>query len=562
MAEQHENTETAGDVTSDTMVDSNTEPSIAPTVNASPKNLIGIERAPDLDHSGPIGLSTNPANDMAVEGAPENHAMQHQPEQNEVTTSPQETDKRSVIRTGAEETSMIESDPSEMLHHSTEEDALNGLTPDPQAPSEPDVQPSTSTGDPEPRVDAHSLNDASHTSELEPIAQSPLGEALRSDKGSDIGEPKVATSPVATNPTGNIEIHRHASPTSQDPTISAGKPGTLTDFTETETRVPVVNDAPQPSDPVSTFYEPLDISHEPLKLSHKPSEISHEPSGVSHEPFGAHVHTDNFMQETQAMREALPTSEASVAADPAAAIAAINNAATEIDRVMEQHHQNSNSEVEHNSGDKGRLPIDQPNPESETGSYDSAQHHGKSAPASVIDNSFATHPISTIQENPAPQTSLDAHQYVENEASRINPSLDHPRLHIHDPTEGQISHGTHQPLGVHEPMEDQTPQATDPPSNVHESTASQVEAATPTVQGPSAIPANIPETTAAYTEDVPADSMPADAEMDDGSSVSTIHAYLGAHAPSLGTGSVNGDFDDTPMDDGDSALGDDVESYV
>ena len=50
-----------------------------------------------------------------------------------------------------------------------------------------------------------------------------------------------------------------------------------------------------------------------------------------------------------------------------------------------------------------------------------------------------------------------------------------------------------------------------------------------------------------------------DTAMDDGSSASTIHAYLGEHAPSLGTGSVNGD---SIMDDGDSALGDEVESYV
>lgn len=59
--------------------------------------------------------------------------------------------------------------------------------------------------------------------------------------------------------------------------------------------------------------------------------------------------------------------------------------------------------------------------------------------------------------------------------------------------------------------------------------------------------------------ETPADSPSADGDMDDGSSNSTINAYLGAHASSLGTGSVHGD---TSMNDGDSALGDDVESYV
>ena len=546
MTAQQESSETATRmrINGDSLpAEANPEVGTSPVVNSTSENQMGTEEAPDLDHNASIGHLATPAEHktsavhIASASASESHNTPHHPEQKEVTASTHETDKNSASRTGTEETSISEPYPSETTHHPSEGAVRDGLISTPQVPSEPTVRTSTTMADIEPKEDAHSLNDVSHTGGLRSTVESSPGEPLQLDERLNHGEPNLATSP-APAPWGENLLNPHlATPTSQSPTVPAVEPEQPKDFDEIETNVPVVDNATQLSNLTS-------VSREPSKIE---------------------ASADTSMDEMEPIREALPKSETSVAETPAAAIAAINNAAAEMDHIMEQHNLNSNFEIEHTSDRKGPKSFSQADHDSEKGSCDLPQQHDRAAPASVNNVSFAMDPTSTVQETLSPHTCLDTDEPVENEAFRISPSLDHPRLEIRDPTDDQVSHVTHQTLGVHEPMEDQAYQATNSPLNVHEPTASHFGTETSAAQGPPVISAtsNVPESIAPYTGiGTPVDSIPADAEMDDGSSVSTVQAYLGAHAPSLGTGSVNGDFDDTHMDDGDSALGDDVESYV
>ena len=540
MAAQQENRDVAGGVNGDSIV---AEPKIqvgtASMVHSSSMNQMRMEGAPDLDHNDSIGHLAASADYTASASASESHNRPHQAEQKEVAVSTRETSENPAIRISVEEASISEPYPPEIKHHPIEEASLDDLISTPQVPLEQTVKTSTTMADVEPKLDAHLLNQASHTACLQSTMQSSLDESSQSGKGSNYGEPNVDTSTAPVPPRGDPQNPHHASPTSQAPIVAAIEPEQIKDFNDIEKSLSVVDDAPQ-------FRSLKSLSLEASKIL---------------------ANADTSMDEMGPMREALPNSEASVAEDPAAANAnaAINSAAAEMDHVMEQHHLNVNFEIDRSSGKTEPDLVTQADPEFEMGSRGTPQQHDRAAPASMNDFPFASDPAPTVQEIPLHRTGLNAHQPIGNEASRISPPLDRPRLEIHDLTDDQVSHVTHQPLGVHRQTEDQAHQPTNPPLNVHEPTASPSGVESSAFHGPPVVPvpSDVSEPIALYTGiGTPVDSVPADAEMDDGSSVSTIQAYLGAHAPSLGTGSVNGDFDDAHMDDGDSALGDDVESYV
>ena len=229
------------------------------------------------------------------------------------------------------------------------------------------------------------------------------------------------------------------------------------------------------------------------------NDISHvnDLAPSSHESSRTQLEGDVSIAHAEPILEALPQSEKSVAENPSSAIADINKAAAELDHLMEGSDPDTKHEFANPSFNKDLESLAHVPPEAVYGIQDTIQQHDE------------THmPFKTTSKtyDPTPQHDEPIMEAVD-DVSLVADPVSVPQVPLE----------THAPLEVHEPLE---------PT---------LEAATPS------------------------GSTTADTEMDDGSSVSTIQAYLGTHAASIGTGSVNGD---SIMDDGDSALGDDVESYV
>ena len=361
--------------------------------------------------------------------------------------TPSETIHQSMEQTPSEGPVVTTSAPSIATHHPLENASLKDPISSDQALSEPTIETEETN---ELAVNAPTVGDNLHPGISQPAVEVPLEESLTAKKRSDHESPDpsaLRAEHVSVLPEPKAAVEAQLGPfTNAEPTI---------DPKESKTVVPAVDDG------LIT------------------SNIASAPQHSSREEGSA----DIIMEQTEPVLEALPRNEASVAENPASAVAAINNAASELNHIMEQHRSNKNAEVDHGSPKSNWDSISYAHSGPPEGDHDETQHYEKAPPPAGNDSSFLSDPSPAFQVDQAIQTPMDVHE----------------------------------PMGV------------------------QPEAETP-------------------VDSIPADPIPADTEMDDGSSVSTIHAYLGAHAPSLGTGSVDGNPGDTLIDDGDSALGDDVES--
>ena len=462
MADQQEH-KTTTDLVDKRVFGSQSKPALdtAPTVVSPSENQGEVENFIISENIPSISHSTTSVNSAALEPASESHHVPFEPEQKGVTgpvvTAPHGSDEPLAFEAGSKETS-IERDPSIAIEASTNGESLGNSNPANHAPSGTFMETNQAMVEDEPGVLGHPVGDSVHSSSHEPDSQARQGQSLQLNKISDHERPELVPFP-----TENLAVPHNAEAEVAPSPGPAAIPKEVANPKELEITAPARIDALQ-------TYDLDSISQEPSKAS---------------------IEEDALLWSTEPILEALPQSEAFVTENPASAVAAINNAASELDQIMEQHDLNKSYEVQNTSFDDDLNSLGQapPGPVSET--LDPAQQNDKTLPGPVHDVPLAGEP------SPLIPTSVE----------------------------------THAPLDVHEPIE------------AHPGTETPADSA-PAHPG----------------VEPPTDSAPEGAEMDDGSSVSTIHAYLGA--PSLGTGSVNGDPDDTLMDDGDSALGDDVESYV
>ncbi len=434
-----------------------------PIGGASLKDLILTKQAlfeTISDSSGDASLNdptlTNQAPSEAINPLSEDAPTEAQAPLNH---APSGTITHVIEHTSSEDPIVTTSAPSVATHHPTEHASSKDPTFNNQVLSEPIVE-TNQTND--VLVNPHTVGDNIHPGISQPTTETPLENSSTSEKrpGNEI----LDASALGAE---HVSVLPEPGAAAQAPLGPVANFEPAMDPKESKTVVPAANDASTTSN---------------LALAPGDSSKEEESAGT-------------VMGRTGPVLEALPKSETSVAEDPASAIAAINNAAAELDHTMEHHRLNKNVEVDHGLfvTDSDSMAYAHSGPRVEN--RDETQHHEKVAPSAGNEISFAGGPFPAFNASQAIQTPMDVQERrgVQSEAKTSADST----------------------------LTDPTP-------------------ADPT----------------------PASSTPPDTEMDDGSSVSTIHAYLGAHAPSLGTGSVDGNPGDTLMDDGDSALGDDVDSYV
>lgn len=433
-----------------------TSPStVVPTVDMLAKDEMAVGEVTDPCHDAISTNLTPPVSHTASVTVSENFDMPQKSERKgifdpgEAATS--ENVKYPALETGSEETPVKDTIPAQAIDHPTSDASFKAPTPTNHIPTEPTMVTSSSAAQQEPQVTVHSSDHDLHSKDSESATHAPSNESLPADEQFSQEGPELSSLPTehGLTPHGNgSAVQTHPVPTvNAEPEVAP---------IQSETTTPPVTDTASAGDPAPA-------SHEPLEL---PAEA------------------DTFMGQAEPVLEALAKCKATLTQDPAAAIVAINDAASGLDHIMEQHGLNTNYEVQTASFKEDMDPLAHVNHEAVSGSHDIIQQHDHAVPQ----------PPDVIP--PADPQSLTAHAL---------------------PPETHASPETHAPLGMHEPLR----------------------------ANPAA------ETLADFPS--------ADEDMDDGSSSSTIHAHLGAHAPSVGTDSVNGD---SSMGDGDSALGDDVESYV
>ncbi len=425
-----------------------------PIVNERAEDHMAGTRMIDPSHtSSSTNLATS-ADLTALLPKSESHDVHQQPEHREIVNpvgndphdsdKTLESDKTPAGDTGSRDTSMTERFPSQAIDPPVNNASCENSYSANQVPSEPTRESIQTLAQGEPKV-AITIDHDLHPSVPGSTTPPPPEKFVRKEKQLGHEGPESSTLPA-----NDISIPHETSPAVHSYQASTVDAEPTIEPRQSEVAAPTVLNAAQGSDP-------LLASHESLKAS---------------------VEADTSAVQTEPVLEALPKSEASVAEDPASAITAINNAASQLDHIMEEHGLNKDYEVKNASSNNDLDSLAQAHSGAESGNHDPAQQQDHTVSQSAIDT---------------PSGEL--------------------------PSAAPLSIETQAPLGIHESLG------------------------------------------AAPSTDTQATSTPADADMDDGSSVSTIH-YLGTHATSIGTGSVNGDPGDTSMDDGDSALGDDVESYV
>ena len=411
--------------------------SVVPTVNMLSEDEMAVGQVTDPCHDPVATNLTPPVSHTASVPVLESFDMPQKSERkgifDPVEAATAESVKYPALETGSEEAPIKDTIPAQAINHPTSDASFKAPTPTNHTPTEPTMETSSSAAQEEPQVTVHSSDHDLHSRDFESATQAPSNESLPADEQSSQEGPESSSLPTELV----LTPHDNSSAVQTDPVSTENAEPVLAP-NQSETAIPPVTDTLSPGDPAP----------------------------ASHEPLGLPAEADTLMGQAEPVLEALAKCEASLTRDPAAAIVAINNAASELDHIMEQHDLNKNYEVQNASFDEDMDSLARVNPEAVSGTSDIAQQHDQAAPQSP---------------NAIP------------------------------------------------PPDPQIPTAHAPPPETHAS----------------------PETLADFPS--------ADGDMDDGSSSSTIHAYLGAHAPSLGTGSVNGE---SSMGDGDSALGDDVESYV